>query len=271
MILKKIRKIYRILVPLKLSQSKLFENKLQQNKLIKSFNKVNSGYELDFLKGLKVIVRDHKFSDLEVFEQIFNQKEYEIILKIFLANRNFSRNKIIIDAGANVGFTTVFFSNNFIDAKIFCVEPAEENVEICKKNINFLKHPENIFLYPNALSEKPNLNYDLDRNFRDKKDWSITTNEIKNGAINGISIGEIISQNNLQHISLLKIDIEGAERFIFKKENDLSFLKITEIIAIEIHDEFDIRSSITNLLIENNFFIFESGELTIGINKSNLY
>ena len=42
------------------------------------------------------------------------------------------------------------------------------------------------------------------------------------------------------------------------------------MIAIEIHDEFDIRDSIYKLLTDNNFFLSESGELTIGINKTML-
>ncbi|MBC7523083.1 MAG: FkbM family methyltransferase [Flavobacterium sp.] len=267
MILKKFKKIYRILVPLNLTPNEIFENRLYQNHLIKSVKKINLVYELELLNGINVAVRDHKFSDLEVFEQIFNQEEYALILKMFLTNNFFSEDKIIIDAGANVGFTSVYFSHFLTNEKIFCVEPSPENIEMCSKNIQYLKNFKNIILYPNALSEKPDMNYEIDRNFRDKKDWSITTSYATEGSIKGISIGEIISQNSLNHISLLKIDIEGAERFIFKAENDLSFLKITEIIALEIHDEFDIRTSITNLLVEHDFLVIESGELTIGINK----
>ena len=66
----------------------------------------------------------------------------------------------------------------------------------------------------------------------------------------------------------MKIDIEGAERFIFDNNNDLSFLKKTKIIAIEIHDEYNIREEIISILKENQFLLLESGELTIGINKS---
>jgi hypothetical protein len=40
------------------------------------------------------------------------------------------------------------------------------------------------------------------------------------------------------------------------------------MVALEIHDEFNIRNSIENILVENNFLLFNSGELTIGINKN---
>ena len=75
-----------------------------------------------------------------------------------------------------------------------------------------------------------------------------------------------MDKNNLKSITLLKIDIEGAERFIFDDNVDLSFLSITKVIAIEIHDEFQIREKIYSILKKNNFHLFESGELTIGIN-----
>ncbi len=112
------------------------------------------------------------------------------------------------------------------------------------------------------------MSFELENIFRDRKDWAFTTKEINNGTILGITINEIVKNNKLKNITFLKIDIEGAERFIFDKENNLSFLKITKIIAIEIHDEFNIRETIYSILKENNFILFEtSGELTIAINK----
>ena len=40
-------------------------------------------------------------------------------------------------------------------------------------------------------------------------------------------------------------------------DNELSFLKIVKILAIEIHDEFNIREVINEILISNNFIIFD--------------
>ena len=137
-----------------------------------------------------------------------------------------------------------------------------------KRNINFLPNTDHIKVYKNALSEKENKTFELENSFRDGKDWSTATTENVNGTIAGITINEIIQENNIKRIAVLKIDIEGAERFLFKKENNLEFLKITQIIALEIHDEYQVRDLIYSILRENNFFLLESGELTIGINKT---
>jgi len=265
---KKLRKIYRILFPKKIKNSERFELGLQNNPLISDFEKSGTVYNLQMITGNTVVSRSESYSDYLVFQQIFNQQEYDVIIKLFELNAGFSHEKNIIDAGANVGYTTVYLSENLNNPCIFAIEPSEKNAELFEMNIARLANNSRITLYRKALSEREDMRYELGRDFRDGKDWSITTAENNHGTIEGISIAEIISENELSHVSLLKIDVEGAERFIFKQGNDFSFLKITEIIAIEIHDEYEIRHDIERILQQNNFFLFESGELTIGINKT---
>ncbi|TDE04570.1 FkbM family methyltransferase [Flavobacterium hiemivividum] len=214
-----------------------------------------------------LILRDYNFSDYEVLEQIFNFREYDVVLKMMLLNFEHLKSPVIIDAGANVGYTSLFFSNYFKDLRIFAIEPSFSNVEIYRQNINFFKNNTATKLYHRALSHKSSLTFTVERNFRDRKDWSITTKEDVKGEVKGITIDDILKENSLEYISLLKIDVEGAERFLFTNNNDLSFLKNTKIVAIEIHDEYNCRIEIENILRRKGFFLFESGELTIGINK----
>lgn len=264
---KKLRKIYRVIFPKNFTTIELFENTLKSNNLIKKVIKSDLVYELELVDGLKLVTRDQNYSDYEVFKQIFNYREYDIVLKMMNLNPNLQKEKIIIDAGANVGYTSIFFSNYLESVKIYGIEPSYTNLEIFNENRKFLTKPENVKTYYRALSEKSNMTFKIERDFRDKRDWAITTKEDDNGEIKSITIEEIIQENNLEYISLLKIDIEGAERFIFKKKNDFSFLKKTEIIAIEIHDEFQVREEIYDILRMNGFFLFEAGETTIGLNK----
>ena len=263
----KLRKVYRIFFPRILSRSEIFENRLKKNKDVIFFEKKGHLYKLSLKNGIKLILRNESFSDYLVLHQIFCFKEYKIVLGLINLNEFFSEPKIIIDAGANVGYTSVFFAHNLENSKIYAIEPSSENASIFIENISFLKNNQNILLYQKALSHKPGMTYTIDRDFRDGKDWSIATKPDVMGEVLGISLDEIIKEHNLKYITVLKIDIEGAERFIFDPQNDLSFLDITKILCLEIHDEYGIRDSIYNLLKKNNFILFESGELTIGINK----
>lgn len=267
---KKLRGIYRILFPIKLSEKDIFENSLLSNRLVKRIEKKeNNNYVLTLHDGNEVYLRDEKHSDYDVFKQIFNIEEYKIIVSLLKYNPNLiQKETVLIDAGANVGYATVYFSNMNLFSRVFCIEPSSSNIDVLRRNINFLQNSKHITIYENALCERESANFQLSNTFRDGKDWSITTKEDIKGTISGITLKEIIKRNNLKHITVLKIDIEGAERFIFDKKNDLSFLKITGVIAIEIHDEYNIRDLITSLLKENNFFVFESDELIIGVNKN---
>src|SRR5688572_4409281 len=67
-------------------------------------------------------------SDIHTFREIFLREEYAIQLSDYIIP------KIIIDAGANIGFTTLFFLKQYPNAKIFSLEPDRDNFELLKKN-----------------------------------------------------------------------------------------------------------------------------------------
>ena len=113
----------------------------------------------------------------------------------------------------------------------------------------------------------------FERDFREGKEWSIQVKEIDESVsegiitVNAVSLSQIISEMSLEIIDLLKIDIEGAERFVLNEKYDLSYLEKVRCIAVEIHDEYNIRENIYHLLQKKNFTLFESGELTIALNR----
>jgi len=59
-------------------------------------------------------------------------------------------------------------------------------------------------------------------------------------------------------------DKAAGEDDVFSEKADLAWLERVNLIAIEIHDEFDCRERIESVLRSNNFNITYSGELTIG-------
>ena len=206
-------------------------------------------------------------SDSDVFEQIILNKEYQTISDFFKKNK-ISVNSII-DAGANIGLTSIFLKASFPEAKIIALEPGPNMFKRLNKNIenNKLKNVitlqkglwgHNTFLSPNT-------------SFRDKLDWSFSLTESSNkmkASIEVMSATDIINEFKLDSIDLFKIDIEGGESSVFSLESNLEWLQKVKVIAIEIHDEVAPRKKIENILRESGFTLSYSGELTIGINKS---
>lgn len=207
-------------------------------------------------------------SDLQVFEQIYIIDEYASLFD-FIQINNICVNSII-DAGSNIGLSSLKFLEKFPNCKIICLEPDPQNFSALQKNLNHFQN--SVIAMQSALWFKDDELY-LDNSFRDSLEWSrsITESYKKNlPKIKAVSMNTIIRENNLEIIDLFKIDIEGSEAKIFKKENDLSFLNIVKIIVIEIHDEFDCREMIYTILKNYKFYLFNIGELTIGVNRNNL-
>jgi len=203
-------------------------------------------------------------SDIDVFNQVLVRDEYFPLIDCIYTNNIIV--ETIIDAGCNIGLTTYRLLNIFKSAQVFCLEPDSENFKQLQKNLSI--YSSQVVLLPLALWDKEEKLY-INSNFRDGREWGRNVTNYQASPefeIKGITLGMIIQTYNIKKIDILKIDIEGSEGTIFQDSNDLTFLDITKIIAMEIHDEFNCRDRIYQILMERNFTIFNSSELTIAIN-----
>jgi FkbM family methyltransferase len=212
-------------------------------------------------KDISILCRKYT-SDLDVFVQIFIYDEFKTLIEL-IADKKIKISNII-DAGSNIGLSSVRLGKQFDNVNIISVEPDQLNFNVLQQNLkrnNISAHS----LMAGVWSRSCRLYFD--RSFRDGKEWSISLTEepVSKTYIESLSFNEIISKFNFQQIDLLKIDIEGGERFIFNKDEvGLEFLDRTKVIAIEIHDEFQIKDIILETLIKRNFKIYQSGEYLIG-------
>lgn len=68
-------------------------------------------------------------------------------------------------------------------------------------------------------------------------DWSKRVDESAEEGIQAITIDDIIEQYNLDDISILKMDIEGSEYYVFKYGSD-NWLMKSKMYVIETHDKY---------------------------------
>lgn len=113
-------------------------------------------------------------------------------------------------------------------------------VEASPINFIYLQNKENYVLYNNAVSDTND----------EEISFYVDTNSPYNGSeifnyfqgeeykIKTINLSKLISDNNLDEIDILKIDIEGSEYKIFNTVSDDELLKIKQI-TIEFHDFID--------------------------------
>ena len=217
-------------------------------------------------KCLKFLLRNNS-SDINVFSQIILDEEYKTVID--LVKRLRLQVNVIVDAGANVGFSSLYFFAYYTQAKFICLEPNSKTLKALSANIS-KNIPEKQFLLLQKALWNKQMTLCGDSNFRDGKDWSFHVKEPVDviGDIEGITVNSLIHDYSLDEIDFLKIDIEGAEAQLFSNRQEIEkWIGKINIISMEIHDETDARFKIENMLQDFGFRIFHSGELTIAVNR----
>jgi FkbM family methyltransferase len=166
----------------------------------------------------------NNYSDQAIFRQVFYEKQYELkhIVPI--------QPKKIIDAGANVGFASLYFSYIFPDTEIVAVEPEPNNFHLLEKNTTAYN---NIICKHAAIwykEEKVNISNP------DSLAASFMVEKTNENAIQGITIDSILAERNWDQVDIVKMDIEGAEKEVFSGNN--SWLHKTKLLIIELHDRY---------------------------------
>ncbi|HEV2479880.1 MAG TPA: FkbM family methyltransferase [Puia sp.] len=203
-------------------------------------------------------------SDMDVFQQIIFGGEYKAIIDI--AREHNLQLSTILDAGSNIGLTTLYLKAFFPQSTVICIEPSRNTHAILEENIR-INDLSGVSTEMKGLWSK---NCFLkEKKFRDGKEWSFSLEESTEespGAIQAVTISELMNKYGLQTIDFLKIDIEGGEKNIFlDAPGPADWLGRVRMIAIEIHDEVNCRNQIERLLESFQFKLQYSGELTIGI------
>lgn len=174
------------------------------------------------INGIKYTVTLSNFNvDVTTLFQIFFGEEYKIDFP--------TPPETIVDCGANIGLSAVYFANKYPNATIIAIEPDSRNFEFLKKNtaryINI--HCLQRAVWPTAAA--------MEIVDPGNGGWSLQTKVCATGTMKSITLHEVMQKYDFTKIDLLKIDIEGAERELFGSHYE-HWLSKTSAIAIELHD-----------------------------------
>jgi len=195
--------------------------------------------------NLQIYLRSQ--ADKSIFKEIFELQEYkevEVIIK--------SAKDPIIDAGAQAGFFVLYCWALNPEVKIFAIEPDEENLEFLNQHIE-INNLKNVEVIPAALAGKSGLrNFFISNDTHNHSLFKVLVPKInKNIKIKTYNLDDWLSEQGIEKVSLLKLDIEGAEYEVL--ENFKSWEKIKNI-ALEYHDFGDFKhKELEKILSENGF------------------
>jgi FkbM family methyltransferase len=164
-------------------------------------------------------------SDLRCLGKVFVDYEYEIPFEI--------NPRLIVDAGANIGFATLYFSSKFPGTKIIAIEPEQSNYDLLVRNCSGMT---NVTLWRAAVW---NSDTSLQIANPDAEKWAfrVTPGTLNGSGIKALTIPQILAQSGHDAIDILKLDIEGAERELFRDGCE-EWLPRVKMIIIELHDHY---------------------------------
>jgi FkbM family methyltransferase len=194
----------------------------------------------------------NKEADYQTIEEVFGGKGYDFDTQVDAP--------VIIDAGANIGISTLFFKLRYPNANILCFEPDPNAFKMLQKNIceNEWKNVIPINAALSNKAEKINFFGDFDTNSPNTREnsifpvWGLREKSHKKIQVTSTKLSSYI----LDTVDFLKLNIEGAEKQVLEEIADK--LHLVKQIGLEVHQSKDIinvdnTTAILDLLIKHKF------------------
>jgi FkbM family methyltransferase len=220
---------------------------------------------------LKMVGRSDVGSDQAIINMVFQRQMFafdqweqsKLFNQHFIDNSHKGLKPLIIDAGANIGAASLYFSQLYPNAKFVAIEPDSENAQLARHNLAGLDAQ----VIEGALGKEIGTMYINDVDY---SPIAYRVGETGNKAVKSHTIPSIMSEFDSGYFPLiLKIDIEGGEHIVFSK--DAPWLDLFPLVIIELHDwMLPFQNSSRNFFRNISSFEFDilnQGENTFCFNK----
>jgi len=189
----------------------------------KQIHQVSKAPRMEFgeviLMGEKFTFTDN-ISFIDAYNEIFINEIYK-----FRTDEN-SQEKLIIDCGANIGLSALYFSEKYPNHEIICFEPDPIIFEILEQNLSTRKNNGIVLKNKAIWISEDDLTFFRDGAMAGSFFESLNRSKIKVQS-------EKLSKYLNRKVDLLKIDIEGAEVEVLKA-NELLLENVNNIF-VEYH------------------------------------
>lgn len=137
------------------------------------------------------------------------------------------RTPVIIDAGANIGCASVWFSRRYPQAEIFAIEPDAANIVLLRRNTAQLG---NVTVIEGAVWDRAG-GLGIANPEAGAGAFRVVEND---GALQAFTVPEILALTPQASLLIAKVDIEGGEDALFRSNTE--WMRDAELIAVETHD-----------------------------------
>jgi FkbM family methyltransferase len=200
---------------------------------------------------MKKIIKNILSYDLrrKINKYLFLRRELELPGVLDELNSN---SKIIFDIGANVGNVSISLLEAFPNATVYSFEPSHNTYQLLRTNLvnwiekgrsklyklGFYDSPKEAILHLTSFNGANSL-LEMSEEY-----MSMNPSILSQGSesIQLIRLDDFVSEHNIKHIDLIKIDVEGAEKQVLLGGRE-AFTNIVEAVLLEISFVRNSRSS----------------------------
>jgi FkbM family methyltransferase len=219
-------------------------NYLNYNKLYSQLNRYQRYQECKVKLKQKELVIPDAASFLSAYKEIFLKQIYK-----FKADNTSPK---ILDLGANIGLSIIFFQELYPNAEIVALEADPKVFSYLQSNINSQDYPNVKLLNKAVWCENSLLNFTSEGADSGQIDYgSHNHNTVE---VEAVDIAELLSN---QEFDFIKMDIEGAEEFVLPRCKGL--LDSVNHLFIEYHSKVEQKQNlneILNLLSQEGFRLY---------------
>lgn len=181
------------------------------------------------IHGFKFFVRP-RTTDLYILNEVVEEKCYQPTLKL-----KGEKIKLIVDLGAHFGSFSIWANQTFQPQKIIAVEMEKDNLRLLRQNIATNGLSDKIKIIDKAIYSQ-STKMKIKRHLFDTGRHQLNdSNRSQQEEVETISLAQMIKENRIKKIDFLKIDIEGAEKYLLTSQNKNVFKNRVSLVILEVH------------------------------------
>lgn len=179
-----------------------------------------------------------RVSDIFILGEILHEKQYKLTSRL-------PEQPTIIDLGANIGISVIWFLSLYPQAVIYTFEPAQDNLGYLEANIDGLR---NIILEKAAVGSTSGEAILHHGEFGGMHSLAI---EGEGEAVPLYSLADYMEEKNIDRVDLLKLDIEGSE--LDALEGLGARISDVDVIVGEVHESIIDEQTFYDFLSRHGF------------------
>lgn len=196
-----------------------------------------------FLSHTPLQIKVNDVEQLSYFFNIFYSEPFKI-------TKTIDSSPIIIDGGANIGMSSLYYYSKYPRARIYAIEPVAENVDLLRSNLSGLPY---IDISQIALWEESK---ELILNISSCVRYNSVLNideKCRPRRVKALSLSDWLDEKHIVKVDVLKLNVEGAEVSAIKGLGKR--IKEVGVIVGEFHSELVDKDEFFSELERNNFTI----------------